>query len=171
MAHILSVRGKTPDIDPSCWLAPTATIVGDVTIDAECSVWFSSVIRGDVCSIQIGKKSNIQDGVIIHGTYKKSQTIIGQEVSVGHGAVLHGCTIQDRVLIGMKAVILDNVIIESNVLVAAGAIVLENSHLKSGWIYGGVPARPIKKLEPEQTAFHISRTADAYLLYASWYSI
>lgn len=169
MAEIVSLGGKTPSIDPSCWIAPTAAIIGDVILNKDCTVWFSAVIRGDVCSIEIGPKSNIQDGVIIHGTYKKSKTIIGAEVSVGHGAVLHGCEIKDRVLIGMKAVIMDNAIVESNVIVAAGAVVLENAHLKSGYIYAGVPAKPVKKLDIAGSEFHINRTADAYLLYASWY--
>ena len=169
MTLIKSLRGKTPLIDPSCWLADTAVIIGDVEIGPNCTIWFSTVVRGDVCKITIGEKTNIQDGVIIHGTYKKSNTVIGDEVSIGHGAVLHGCQIHDRVLIGMKAVILDNAVIESNVIVAAGAVVLENDHLKSGFIYGGIPAKPIKELDSEATQFHINRTADAYLMYVSWY--
>lgn len=169
MAEIISLKGKVPQIHPSCWLAPTAAVIGDVSMDQDCTVWFSAVIRGDVCKIQIGPKTNIQDGVIIHGTYKKSNTIIGSEVSVGHGAVLHGCHIHDKVLIGMKAVIMDGAVVESNVIVAAGAVVLENTRLTSGNIYAGVPAKAVKKIDVEQSQFHINRTADAYLMYASWY--
>jgi len=170
MAEIITVRDKTPKVPDSCWLAPTAALIGDVTLGAHCSVWFSAVVRGDVCSITIGDKSNIQDGVVIHGTYKKSKTVIGNEVSIGHGAVIHGCHIHDKVLIGMKAVIMDNAVVSSNVIVAAGAVVLENAQLESGYIYAGVPAKPIKKIDIEQTEYHINRTADAYLLYSSWYS-
>lgn len=169
MPNIVPLRGKTPVIHDSCWMADDAVIIGDVSIDEQCSVWFKAVIRGDVCKIRIGKKSNIQDGVIIHGTYKKSETVIGNNVSIGHGAILHGCEIRDNVLIGMRAVIMDNTIVESNCIVAAGAVVLENQVLKSGYIYGGTPAKVIKKLDADNTQFHITRTADAYLLYSSWY--
>lgn len=169
MCTLLPVQGKTPHIHPSVWLAPDAVITGDVTIEAECSIWFKSVIRGDVCSIRIGHKTNIQDGVIIHGTYQNSNTDIGESVSVGHGAILHGCTIQDRVLIGMRSVVMDHAIIESETILAAGAVVLENSHLESGYIYGGIPARKIKKINDELLQFHIDRTAEAYVKYASWY--
>lgn len=169
MANIVPVRGKTPHIHDSCWVAEDAVIVGDVSIAQQCSIWFKSVIRGDVCSISIGQKTNVQDGVIIHGTYNKSHTIIGNNVSIGHGAILHGCTINDNVLVGMRTVIMDNTTVESNCIVAAGAVVLENQVLKSGYIYGGTPAKIIKELDPENTQFHITRTADAYLLYSSWY--
>lgn len=169
MAHIIHLGKKVPYIHESCWLAPTATIIGEVTLAEDCTVWFSSVIRGDVCSIDIGKRSNIQDGAIIHGTYKKSKTVIGQRVSIAHGAIIHGCEIQDDVLVGMKAVIMDNAVVESNVIVAAGAVVLEGKRLESGHIYAGVPAKKIKAIDTEQTQWHITRTADAYLKYASWY--
>ncbi len=169
MSHIIPLNNKIPIIHESCWLAPTATIIGDVQLEEDCTVWFSSVIRGDVCSIRIGAKSNIQDGAIIHGTYKKSKTVIGKRVSIAHGAIIHGCTIHDDVLVGMKAVIMDNAVVQSNVIVAAGAVVLEDKVLESGYIYAGVPAKKIKAIDPEQTQWHISRTADAYLKYASWY--
>ncbi|MCL4111459.1 UNVERIFIED_CONTAM: hypothetical protein GTU68_020733 [Idotea baltica] len=169
MAVIVPVRGHTPDIHDSCWLAPNASIIGDVLLSEDCTVWFSAVIRGDVCRIEIGNKCNIQDGVIIHGTYNKSKTVLEENVSVGHGAVLHGCHIQSNVLVGMKAVIMDNTVVESNVIVAAGAVVLENSRLESGYIYAGVPAKKVKKINAESSQFHISRTADAYLLYSSWF--
>ncbi len=169
MTNIISVRDTSPLIDPSCWLAPTATIIGNVVLEADCTVWFGAIIRGDVCSIHIGEKCNIQDGVIIHGTYNKSNTVLDQCVSVGHGAVLHGCHIKSNVLVGMKAVIMDHAVVESNVIVAAGAIVLEKAVLESGYIYAGVPAKKVKKLDTEVAQFHISRTADVYLKYADWY--
>jgi len=163
MANIISVRGFTPQIHKSCWLAFDADIIGKVTIAANCSIWFKSVIRGDVCGITIGEKCNIQDGAIIHGTYNKSETILADRVSVGHGAILHGCKIDSDVLVGMRTVIMDNAHVESNVIVAAGAVVLENQVLKSGYIYGGTPAKVLKEIDPERTQFHISRTAEAYM--------
>lgn len=169
MANIIKLRGKSPVIDESCWIADDAVIAGDVTLGPQCSVWFKVVIRGDVCSIRIGDKCNIQDGVIIHGTYNKSNTVLGNNVSVGHGAILHGCTVHDDVLVGMRAVIMDHAVVESHCLVAAGAVVLEGSHLKSGYIYGGTPAKIIKELDQEAIRWHISRTADAYVMYSSWY--
>ncbi len=169
MAQIISLHGHTPGIADNCWLAPDATIIGNVQIGEFSTVWFKAIIRGDVCPIRIGATSNIQDGVIIHGTYQKSETNIGDEVSIAHGAIIHGCTINDRVLIGMRAVIMDHAVIEPNVLVAAGAVVLEGAHLKSGFIYGGTPAKIIKELNPEQIQFHITRTANAYVTYAGWY--
>lgn len=169
MAHIIKLGDKVPVIHDSCWLAPTATIIGEVRLAEDCTVWFSSVIRGDVCSIDVGPKSNIQDGAIIHGTYNKSKTVIGARVSIAHGAIIHGCHIHDDVLVGMKAVIMDNAVVESNVIVAAGAVVLEGKRLESGHIYAGVPARKLKTIDTEQTQWHITRTADAYLKYASWY--
>ncbi|MFT4568266.1 MAG: carbonic anhydrase/acetyltransferase-like protein (isoleucine patch superfamily) [Saprospiraceae bacterium] len=169
MALVIPVRGNTPEIHDSCWMAPNASIIGDVLLSEDCTVWFNAVIRGDVCRIEIGKKCNIQDGVIIHGTYNKSKTILEENVSVGHGAVLHGCHIKSNVLVGMKAVIMDNTIVESNVIVAAGAVVLENQTLESGYIYAGVPAKKVKKIDAEASQFHIARTADAYLLYSSWF--
>ena len=169
MANIISVRGCTPQIDESCWLAPDSDIIGQVTIGADCSIWFKAVIRGDVCGITIGEKCNIQDGVIIHGTYNKSETVLSDRVSVGHGAILHGCNVNSDVLIGMRAVLMDNAVVESNVIVAAGAVVLENQHLKSGYIYGGTPAKILKEIDPERTQFHITRTAEAYMMYSGWF--
>ena len=169
MALIKSVKGFTPQIGKDCYLADNATIIGDVVMGDQCSIWFNTVLRGDVNSIRIGNRVNIQDGAIIHCTYEKSQTIIGDDVSVGHGAVLHGCTIDKEVLIGMKAIIMDNTHIESHVIVAAGAVVLENQRLESGWIYGGIPAKKIKKLESDNLQFFIKRTAKNYTLYSSWF--
>lgn len=169
MPTIIPLHGVTPSIHESCWIAPTATLIGQIILSEDCTVWFGAIIRGDVCEIEIGKKCNIQDGVIIHGTYQKSKTILEDNVSVGHGAVLHGCHIKGNVLVGMKAVIMDNAIVESNVIIGAGAVVLENAHLESGYIYAGVPAKKVKKLDPQNTQFHITRTTEAYLKYASWF--
>ncbi|MCL4107197.1 UNVERIFIED_CONTAM: hypothetical protein GTU68_033012 [Idotea baltica] len=134
-----------------------------------CSVWYNAVIRGDVNSIRIGNKVNIQDGAIVHCTYEKAATTIGDNVSIGHQAMVHGCTIKSNVLVGMGAIIMDKAVIEENVLIAAGAVVLENSHLESGFIYGGVPAKKLKKLDPENMQFHITRTADNYVKYSGWF--
>lgn len=167
--ELISVRGFTPQIGTNNFIADTCRIIGDVETGDDCSFWFSAVIRGDVNSIRLGDRVNIQDGAMIHATYEKSKTIVGNDVSVGHGAILHGCTIEKEVLIGMNAVILDHAYIESHVIVAAGAVVLENSRLESGWIYGGIPAKPIKKLESDNLDFFIQRTAKNYIKYSSWF--
>ena len=169
MKQIVSVRGFTPDIPSDCFIADNARIIGDVRMGHECSIWYNAVVRGDVNSIVIGNKVNIQDGAVIHCTYEKSATYIGNNVSVGHQAMLHGCTIKDNVLVGMGAIIMDNAIVEENVVIGAGAVVLENAHLESGHIYAGVPAKKIKKLDEETTKFHITRTANNYVKYASWF--
>ncbi|MEL6124011.1 MAG: gamma carbonic anhydrase family protein [Bacteroidota bacterium] len=169
MATLLSVHGVSPAYGEGCWFAPTSTLIGQVTLGDDCTVWFGAILRGDVCSIRVGNKTNIQDGVVIHGTYQKSDTIIGDEVSIGHGAVIHGCTIHDQVLVGMKAVIMDHAVVESNVVIGAGAVVLEGAHLESGYVYAGVPAKRIKPLDETAKSWHITRTAAAYLKYASWY--
>lgn len=169
MALILPVHGVYPKFGESCFLAPNATIVGDVEMGDECSVWFNAVVRGDVNSIKCGNKVNIQDGAVIHCTYQKTITTIGNNVSIGHNAIVHGCTIDDNVLVGMGAIIMDEAIVEKNVLIAAGAVVLEKAHLKSGFIYGGVPAKAIKELSPETFSHYIGRIANNYTLYASWF--
>jgi carbonic anhydrase/acetyltransferase-like protein (isoleucine patch superfamily) len=169
MALILPVHNILPKIGTSVFLAPNATVVGDVVIGDHCSVWFNAVIRGDVHSIRIGSKTNIQDGAIIHCTYKKASVTIGNEVSIGHGAIVHGCTLQDRVLIGMGAKVLDHAIIESNVIVGAGALVLENMICESGFLYAGVPAKKIKPLTEEQIRM-LATTAENYILYSSWFT-
>ena len=151
------------------FIADTARIIGDVTSGDHCSFWFGSVIRGDVNSVILGNRVNIQDAAVIHCTYLKSKSIIGDDVSVGHGAIIHGCTIEKEVLVGMKAVIMDNAYVESHVIIAAGAVVLENQRLESGWIYAGIPAKPIKKLEKDNLEFFISRTAENYVKYSSWF--
>ena len=169
MNQIITVRGFTPEIPKDCFIADNARIIGDVRMGHSCSIWYNAVIRGDVNSILIGNKVNIQDGAVIHCTYEKSATYIGNNVSVGHQAMLHGCTINDNVLVGMGAIIMDNAIVEKNVLISAGAVVLENAHLESGYIYCGVPAKKLKKLDEENMNFHVIRTAENYIKYSSWF--
>lgn len=171
MTLIKSVRGFTPQYGEECYFADNATIIGDVIMGDHCSVWFQAVVRGDVNSIRIGNKVNIQDGVIIHGTYERASTTIGDRVSIGHRAIVHGCTLHDDVLIGMGAIVMDHAVVESNVLVAAGAVVLENSRLEAGHIYAGVPARKVKAISEEQFQDSIGRIANAYVKYAGWFKV
>ncbi len=166
---ILPVLDKMPVFGSNCKLAPNATIVGDVTMGSDCSVWFNAVIRGDVNSITIGNKVNIQDGAIIHCTYQKTKTVIGNNVSIGHQAMVHGCTIADNVLVGMGAIVMDNVQIGANTIIAAGAVVLENTIVESGCIYAGVPAKKVKEISQEKIEGEINRIANNYLQYASWF--
>ena len=169
MALILPVKGVLPRFGDNCYLAENATVVGDVEMGNDCSVWFTAVVRGDVHYIKMGNKVNVQDGAVIHCTYQKCPTNIGNNVSIGHRALVHGCTIHDNVLIGMGAIVMDNAVVESNVLIAAGAVVLENAHLESGFIYAGVPAKKVKPLSIEQFKNMIERIADNYVMYSSWY--
>ena len=169
MTLIKSVRGYSPSWGNDCFFAENATIIGDVTMGDQCSVWFQAVVRGDVNSIKMGHKVNIQDGAIIHGTYEKAATKIGNNVSVGHRAIIHGCTLEDNILIGMGAIVMDNALVQSNCLIAAGAVVLENTVCESGYIYAGVPARKVKKLDGELFTGTIKRIADAYIKYAGWF--
>lgn len=169
MALIKSVRGFTPHYGDHCFLADNATLIGDLIMGDNCSVWFQAVVRGDVNSIRIGNKVNIQDGAIIHGTYLRASTTIGNNVSIGHRALVHGCTLQDNVLIGMGAIVMDHAVVEKNVLIAAGAVVLENTICESGHIYAGVPAKKVKAISPEQFKDSIERIANAYIMYAGWF--
>jgi len=169
MALIKSVKGNRPIFGVNIYLAENATVVGDVEMGNDCSVWFSAVIRGDVNSIRIGNKVNIQDGAIIHCTYQKAATIIGNNVSVGHNALVHGCTIRDNVLVGMGAIVMDGVVVESNSIIAAGAVVLEGTHIESGVIYAGIPAKKVKELNEEQTARLIEGISNNYVMYSSWF--
>ena len=169
MATIIPLRGKTPKIGKECFLAPNATIVGDVEMGNECSIWFNAVIRGDVNKIIIGNQVNIQDGAVIHCTFEKTITSIGDRVSIGHNAIVHGCTIEEDVLVGMGAIIMDNTVVQKNVIIGAGTIVPENRVLESGYIYVGNPVRQLKKIDPEQYDFFIRRTARNYIKYASWF--
>lgn len=169
MALILPVKGITPQTGDNCFIAENATIVGDVVTGSDCSVWFNAVIRGDVNSIRIGNKTNIQDGAVIHCTYQKAATTIGNNVSIGHRAIVHGCTIEDNVLIGMGAIVMDNALIQKNTIVAAGAIVLENMVCEPGFIYAGIPARKVKQLSPEQTE-GLKKVANNYVMYSTWFT-
>ena len=166
---IKSVNGISPSIPTDCYVAENATIVGDVTFGASCSVWFNAVIRGDVNSIRIGNKVNIQDGAVIHCTYQKHPTIIGNNVSIGHNAIVHGCVIHDNVLIGMGAIVMDNCVIESNSIVAAGAVITQNTVVSSGTIMAGVPAKKVKDIDQSNFAGEIGRISDNYVMYASWF--
>lgn len=169
MALILPVEGKQPQFGANNFLAPNATIVGDVTLGKDCSVWFNAVLRGDVNYIRIGDRVNIQDGACIHGTYQKCGTTIGNRVSIGHNAIVHGCTLHDQVLIGMGAIVMDNAVVHSNTIIAAGAVVLENTICESGSIYAGVPAKKIKAISPELVQGEIERIANNYVNYADWF--
>ena len=168
MPIILPVKGVSPRIDPSVFVADNATIVGDVVIGAKCSIWFNAVVRGDVNYIRIGEYTNIQDGVVIHCTYEKNGTDIGNYVNVGHQAIVHGCVVHDHVLIGMGAIVMDRAIIESNVIIAAGAIILEDTVCESGYLYAGVPARKVKPLSAEQLEM-LQQLPHNYVLYSSWF--
>ena len=170
MALLKKVKGVSPQFGLDVYLAENSTIVGDVKMGDNCSVWFNAVVRGDVNSIKIGDKVNIQDGAIIHCTYKKAATVIGNNVSVGHNAMLHGCTIHDNVLIGMGSIVMDHCIIESNSIIAAGAVVLEGTHVKSGSIYAGIPAKKVKTIDEEQTNKLIKGISDNYVMYSSWFT-
>jgi len=169
MKIIKPVKGKHPQISEDCYIAENATIVGEVSIGTQCSVWFNAVIRGDVLYIKIGNKVNIQDGAVIHATYKKSPTTIGNNVSIGHNAIVHGCTIHDNVLIGMGSIVMDDCVIESNSIIAAGAIVTKNTRVESGSIYAGIPAKKIKNISQEMISGEIDRIANSYINYSSWF--
>ncbi len=169
MAIIRELLGKRPKIGQDCFVAEDAVIIGDVRIGDRCSIWYGSVIRGDVNSIVIGNESNVQDGAILHCTYKKAALNIGNKVSIGHRAIVHGCTVQDEVLIGMGAIIMDEVIIPSNCLIAAGAVVTQGSVLESNMVYAGVPARAVKPLSKDLRENEIARIAGNYIKYSSWY--
>ena len=168
MAIILDLKGISPQFGEGCFLAPNATVVGDVIMGSECSVWFTAVVRGDVNAIRIGNRTNIQDGAVIHCTYEKAATHIGNYVSIGHRAIVHGCTINDHVLIGMGAIVMDKAVVQENCIIAAGAVVLENSVCESGYIYAGIPAKKVKKLSDEQLQ-GMKKTAGNYLMYSSWF--
>ncbi|WP_347174200.1 gamma carbonic anhydrase family protein [Polaribacter uvawellassae] len=169
MKIIKAVKGKFPQIPADCFVAENATIVGEVSMGKNCSVWYNAVIRGDVHFIKMGDKVNVQDGAIIHATYQKSPTTIGNNVSIGHNAIVHGCTIHDNVLIGMGSIIMDDCVIESNSIIAAGAVVSKNTRVESGTIYAGIPAKKIKDISKELISGEIDRIANNYVEYASWF--
>jgi carbonic anhydrase/acetyltransferase-like protein (isoleucine patch superfamily) len=169
MSLILSVKGVLPQFGNNCFIAPNATIAGDVAMGNDCSIWFNAVIRGDVNSIRLGNKVNVQDGAIIHCTYESAKTVVGNNVSIGHNAIVHGCVIDDNVLIGMGAIVMDNAHVGSNSIIAAGAVVLENTIIEPGSIYAGVPAKKIKDIPEEMISGEIKRIANNYVMYAEWF--
>lgn len=169
MPLIFPVLGILPTFGYDCYIAPNATIVGDVVMGDHCSIWFNAVLRGDVNSIRIGNKVNVQDGAIIHCTYKKTGTIIGNNVSIGHNAIVHGCVIEDNVLIGMGAIVMDHARVGSNSIIAAGAVVLENTEIEAGCIYAGVPAKKVKEISAELISGEIDRIANNYVMYSGWF--
>ncbi len=170
MALIKPVNGIHPKFGEKCYLAENATVVGDVVMGDECSIWFNAVVRGDVHYIRMGNRVNVQDGAVIHCTYKKAPTTIGNNVSIGHNALVHGCTVKDNVLIGMGAIVMDNAVVGENSIIAAGAVVLENTNVESGSIYAGVPAKKVKTLNVEQTATLIKGIAENYVMYSGWFA-
>ena len=169
MPVILPVKGIMPSFGANCYIAPNATIVGDVVMGDDCSIWFNAVLRGDVNIIRLGNKVNVQDGAIIHCTYEKAATHIGNNVSIGHNAIVHGCVIEDNVLVGMGSIVMDNCRVGSNSIIAAGAVVLENTTIEPGSIYAGVPAKKVKDISQEMISGEINRIANNYLMYSSWF--
>ena len=169
MATILSLQGKDPQFGENCFIAPNATIAGDVTMGNECSIWFNAVLRGDVHYIKMGNKVNVQDGAVIHCTYLKHPTTIGNNVSIGHNALVHGCTIHDNVLIGMGSIVMDGCVVHSNSIIAAGAVVLEGTIVEEGSIYAGVPAKKVKMVSEAMITGEINRIANNYVKYSSWF--
>ena len=170
MPIILPVKGNSPQFGDNCYIAPNATIVGDVQTGSECSFWFNSVIRGDVNYIKMGNRVNVQDGACIHCTYLKHPTNIGNNVSIGHHAIVHGCTVHDNVLIGMGAIVMDACVIESNSIIAAGAVVLEGTVVPAGSIFAGVPAKKVKDVPDHMITGEIDRIANNYVMYSSWFT-
>ncbi|NQW79071.1 MAG: gamma carbonic anhydrase family protein [Chitinophagaceae bacterium] len=169
MSTILSLQGKDPQFGENCFIAPNATIAGDVTMGNDCSIWFNTVLRGDVHYIKMGNKVNVQDGAVIHCTYLKHPTTIGNNVSIGHNALVHGCTIHDNVLIGMGSIVMDGCVVHSNSIIAAGAVVLEGTIVEEGSIYAGVPAKKVKMVSEAMITGEINRIADNYVKYSSWF--
>ena len=169
MALIKKCRGFIPQIGEDCWIAENATLVGDLVMGNQCSVWFNAVIRADVNSIRIGNRVNIQDGAILHCTYEKTKVDIADNVSVGHNALIHGCKIESNVLIGMGAIVMDNCHVESNSIVAAGAVLLEGTKVESWSIYAGVPAKKVKTLSEKLFKGEVERISKNYIKYSSWF--
>lgn len=169
MALVKACKGIEPQFGNDCWLAENATIVGDVIMGNQCSVWFNAVVRGDVNSIRMGNKVNIQDGAVLHCTYEKTKVNLGNNVSIGHNALVHGCTVEDNVLIGMGAIVMDDCYIEANCIIAAGAVLLEGTRVESWSIYAGVPAKKVKTLSPELFKGEVQRIANNYVMYSGWF--
>jgi len=171
MALIKAVKGIAPNIGKRCFLAENATVIGDVVLGNDCSVWFNAVVRGDVHYIRIGSKVNIQDGVVIHCTYRQAPVNIGSNVSIAHSAIVHGCTIHDNVLVGMGAILMDHVVVESNSIIAAGALVTKGTIVEANSVYAGTPARKIKTIDKHLSEGEIQRIANSYNMYAGWYDL
>ena len=169
MALIKPVNGTEPKFGNNCYLAENCTVLGDVIMGDDCSIWFNTVVRGDVNSIRIGNKVNIQDGAVIHCTYQKTKTTIGNNVSIGHNAIVHGCTLHDNILIGMGAIVMDNCVIESNCIIAAGAVLTENTHVEAGSIWAGIPAKKVKDIDQKLLEGEVHRIANNYLMYSGWF--
>ena len=169
MALIKECRGFVPQFGEDCYLAENATVVGDVIMGSECSVWFNAVVRGDVNSIRMGNRVNVQDGAVIHCTYEKTKVNLGNHVSIGHNALVHGCTVEDNVLIGMGSIVMDDCYIEANSIIAAGAVLLEGTRVESWSIYAGVPAKKVKTLSPELFAGEVQRISNNYVMYSGWF--
>ncbi|MCF6348590.1 MAG: gamma carbonic anhydrase family protein [Flavobacteriaceae bacterium] len=166
---IKKLNGKEPQFGEDCFIAENAVIVGDVVMGNQCSIWYNAVLRGDVHYIKIGNKVNVQDGAVVHCTYKKSPTNIGNNVSIGHNAIVHGCTVRDNVLIGMGSIVMDDCIVESNSIIAAGAVVTKGTRVESGTIYAGIPAKKVKDISKDLISGEIDRIANNYIKYAGWY--
>lgn len=171
MAYIYEIKGVKPTWGKNCFIAPNAALAGDIIMGDDCSIWFNAVLRGDVNFIRLGNKVNVQDGAVIHCTYQRTSTLVGNNVSIGHNAIVHGCVIEDDVLVGMGAIIMDNAHIGSNSIIAAGAVVLENTIVEPGTIYAGVPAKKVKDIPETLIKGEIERIANNYLMYASWYDL
>ena len=169
MPIIREVRGKSPVFGKDCFIAENATIVGDVEMGDQCSIWYNAVIRGDVHYIRMGNRVNVQDGAVIHCTYQKAPTVIGDHVSIAHNAIVHGCTVHDLVLIGMGSIIMDGCVVESNSIIAAGAVLTKGTHVPAGSVFAGMPARKIRDISPELSQGEIERIARNYVTYASWF--
>lgn len=169
MALIKEVQGKSPQFGENCYLSENATVIGDFICGDDCSFWFQSVIRADVHSIRLGNKVNVQDGAVVHCTYQRAPTTIGNNVSIGHNAIVHGCTIHDNVLIGMGAIVMDKCMVESNSIIAAGSVLTQGTVVESGSVYAGIPAKKVKELDPSLFEGEVMRIADNYLKYSSWY--
>ncbi|MDL5513856.1 gamma carbonic anhydrase family protein [Arenibacter sp. M-2] len=166
---IKTINGKSPQIGEDCYIAENATIVGDVVMGNQCSIWFNAVLRGDVHYIKMGNKVNVQDGAVIHCTYLKSPTTIGNNVSIGHNAIVHGCTIHDNVLIGMGSIVMDDCIVESNSIIAAGAVVTKGTRVPEGTVFAGMPAKKIKDISTHLSVGEVERIANAYVKYSGWF--
>ena len=169
MPLVKSLKNKSPKFGKACWLAETATVIGDVEMGDECTIWYNAVLRGDVNFIKIGNKVNIQDNAMVHCTYQKAGTSLGNEVSVGHNAIVHGCTIDDKVLIGMGAIVMDNVHVGTGSIIAAGAVVKENTKIPPYTLWAGVPAKQVKTLDPKTSIEKLEKLANNYVMYAKWY--